>query len=193
MRKLLAVFLSAMIFMTGMRSVNMANVPVPKPEPQEAVMETKYKPVDTARALSMKIEKLEQIVEPEVTPEPEPIIEPEITMSQKDIDLIALVTMAEAEGESELGKRLVIDTVLNRMDHSYWPDSAHGVIYQKSQFTSMWNGRVNRCHVRDDIVELVKEELVSRTNDEVVFFRTSHYSKYGQPLFREGNHYFSSY
>ena len=33
----------------------------------------------------------------------------------EDIELIAIVTMAEAEGECEEGKRLVIDTILNRV------------------------------------------------------------------------------
>ena len=37
-------------------------------------------------------------------------------ISDEELELLALVTMAEAEDESELGKRLVIDTVLNRVD-----------------------------------------------------------------------------
>ena len=120
---------------------------------------------------------------------------PAYTLTEEEINLIALVTMAEAEGESEYGKRLVIDTILNRVDHdwSYWPDSVEGVIYQKNQFTSMWNGRVNRCYVREDIVQLVKEELENRTNTEVVYFMMGGYSSYGTPEFQEGVHYFSSY
>lgn len=114
-------------------------------------------------------------------------------ISQEDIELIALVTMAEAEGESEEGKRLVIDTILNRMDSDIWPDTAYGVIYQPNQFEAMWNGRVDRCYVRDDICQLVIEELRSRTNNEVVFFMAGDYSTYGTPLFQVGNHYFSSY
>ena len=116
-------------------------------------------------------------------------------MSQEDINLIALVTMAEAEGESEYGKRLVIDTILNRVDHEdpYWPDTVSGVIYQKNAFSSMWDGRVDRCCVMDDIVQLVREELVKRTNTEVVYFMRGEYSRYGTPEFKEGNHYFSSY
>ena len=116
----------------------------------------------------------------------------EALMSQKDIELIALVTMAEAEGESEYGKRLVIDTILNRMDSAYWPDTPSEVIWEPDQFTSVWNGRLDRCYVRDDICQLVREELVSRTNYDVVFFRTGYFSTYGQPMFQEGNHYFSS-
>lgn len=112
-------------------------------------------------------------------------------MSKEDIELIALVTMAEAEGESEYGKRLVIDTVLNRMDSVNYPDTIREVIYQQNQFTSMWNGRVDRCYVTDDIFRLVEEELLDRRNDEVIFFTAGDYGKYGIPMFQEGNHYFS--
>lgn len=132
-------------------------------------------------------EVVEQPSEPVKTEKPE-----EPKMSKKDIELIALVTMAEAEGESELGKRLVIDTILNRIDSDKWPDTAHGVIYQKAQFSSMWNGRVDRCYVRDDIVQLVEEELEDRTNSECVFFQMYRYSPYGTDLFKEGCHYFSA-
>ena len=116
----------------------------------------------------------------------------EVLMSENDINLIALITMAEAEGESEYGKRLVIDTILNRMDSSYWPNTVSEVIWEPDQFTSVWNGRIDKCYARDDICQLVREELVSRTNYDVVFFRTGYFSEYGQPMFQEGNHYFSS-
>lgn len=124
----------------------------------------------------------------------EEIEEPEkFSITEEEIDLIALVTMAEAEGECEEGKRLVIDTILNRVDSIYWPDTVIEVIYQPHQFTSMWNGRVERCYVTDEIRQLVKEELVSRTNYDVVFFTAGRYGKYGKPMFQVGNHYFSSY
>ena len=116
----------------------------------------------------------------------------EPSIPESDIRLLALLTMAEAEGECEMGKRLVIDTVLNRVDAPYWSDTVEGVIYQKGQFTSMWNGRADRCYVRDDIYQLVLEELESRTNSDCVYFRAGHYSAYGTPMFRVENHYFSS-
>jgi N-acetylmuramoyl-L-alanine amidase len=115
------------------------------------------------------------------------------TISEEDIELLALVTVAEAEGESEYGKRLVIDTILNRVDHPKFPNTIRGVIYQKNQFTSMWNGRTSRCVVTDEVRQLVREELESRTNKQVIFFQMYGYSKYGKPLFKEGCHYFSSY
>lgn len=141
---------------------------------------------------STQIISEEQPVEIDEEPIVEEHMEEEI-LSREEIELLALVTMAEAEGESDLGKRLVIDTVLNRVDHDRFPDSVHEVIYQKNQFTSMTNGRVDRCYVREDICQLVKEELRSRTNRDVVFFTAGNYGNYGTPMFQEGNHYFASY
>ena len=126
----------------------------------------------------------------EVEPEPEP--KPEISMSKEDMELIAHMTMAEAEGESEYGQRLVIDTILNRVDSSTFPDSVYGVLYQPYQFSSIKDGRFARCHVKKELYELVVEEVQNRTNYDVIFFRTGHYSEYGTPLFKEGAHYFNS-
>lgn len=113
--------------------------------------------------------------------------------SEEDIELLALVTMAEAEGESEEGKRLVISTILNRVDSEYFPNTISEVIYQPAQFSSMWNGRVDRCYIDDDICRIVREEIESRTNYDTIFFHAGRYSDYGTPMFQVGNHYFSSY
>lgn len=137
-----------------------------------------------------------EVFEPTIDPTepiPEPVEEPLYSLTDKEIDLLALVTMAEAEGEPEEGKRLVIDTILNRVDSSRFPDTVYDVIYQPKAFTSMWTSRVDRCYVRDDIRQLVIEELESRTNYEVLFFRTDYYHSYGTRLFQVGNHYFSKY
>ena len=148
---------------------------VKKTEPAIAVWQEEKEVVPIA------IEETEELTE---------IIE---EMSKEDVELIALVTMAEAEGECEEGKRLVIDTILNRVDSEHFPDTVYEVIYQPNQFSSMWNGRVDRCEVRKDICGLVYEELESRTNYDVVFFTAGEYSTYGVPMFQVGNHYFSRY
>lgn len=123
----------------------------------------------------------------------EEVEEPELGITEEEIELIAMVTMAEAEAEPELGQRLVIDTILNRVDGEHWPDTIEEVIYQPNQYTCMWNGRLDRCEVKDDICQLVREEVVNRTNSEVVFFRTQRYSDYGTPMFKVCCHYFSKY
>lgn len=114
------------------------------------------------------------------------------SITQEEIELIALITMGEAEGESELGKRLVIDTILNRKDDPTFPDTIHDVIYYPNAFSVVSNGRLERCYVMPEIVELVKEELLDRTNYDCKYFCSTGYSKYGTPMFQEDNHYFSS-
>ena len=111
-------------------------------------------------------------------------------ISDSDVELLALVTLAEAEGESELGRRLVIDTVLNRVDNRQFPNAISEVIYQKNQFTSMHNGRCKRVVVNDETRALVREELNNRTNTAVLYFTAGKYGKYGTRLFAEGHHYF---
>lgn len=111
----------------------------------------------------------------------------------EDVRLIALLTAAESESESEKGQRLVIDTVLNRVDSEHFPDTIYDVVYQPKQFSPMWNGRAGRCTVSDDICKLVVEEMENRTDCDVIFFTAGGYSRYGVPMFKEGNHYFSSY
>lgn len=119
---------------------------------------------------------------------------PEVRLvNDDDIYLIALLTVAEAEGEPEEGQRLVIDTVLNRMYSDYFPNTIEEVVYQPGQFASMWNGRSERCTVTDEMIRMVREEVVCRTNKEVMFFCAGGYSRYGTPELQIGNHYFSSY
>ena len=135
-------------------------------------------------------EYIEEIVVPvEEAIEDEPVI----TVSDEEIELIALLTMGEAEDECEEGKRLVIDTILNRVDHPKWPNTIKDVIYQPKQYSCMWSDRLTRCYIREDICHLVREELVSRTNYDVLFFRMGHYFDFGTPLFKVGCHYFSGY
>ena len=113
----------------------------------------------------------------EEEPEPEPLA------TREEIELLALCTMAEAEGECEQGQRLVINSVLNRVDNPHFPDTISEVI----------GDRITRCYVMDELVKLVEEELENRTDYDVVFFNAGHYSDYGVPMFQVGNHYFSSY
>lgn len=138
-----------------------------------------------------------EVVEPEYIPEcisMENAITP-TSLSYNEIELIALITMAEAEGEDEMGKRLVIDSILHRVecDHEYFPDTVRDVIYQPNAFEPVWNGRMDRCEVRDDIRQLVVEEIENRTNYDVVYFTAGEYNPYGTPMFQHGNHYFSSH
>lgn len=174
MKKLISVILSIAILVSFR--------PIAAPAPSETEHYDNIKTV-YAKELSSTEPVSKYVVLPEPKQEPK--------VSDEEIELLALVTMAEAEGESEEGKRMVIDTVLNRVDSDRFPGSIREVVYQKNQFTSMWNGRSERCVVTDEVRQLVKEELNKRTNNEALYFRTKHYHNFGTPLMKVGNHYFS--
>lgn len=119
-------------------------------------------------------------------------IEPALLYSEEEIELIALCTLGEAESEPELGKRLVIDTILNRIDDPNFANTVREVIYAPNQFACMTNGRVDNLKVDDTTRSLVIEELNGRTDRQVLYFRTGHFHNFGTPLYKVGNHYFST-
>lgn len=117
----------------------------------------------------------------------------DIDISQREVELIAKVTMAEAGSESDYMMRLVIDTILNRVDHDSFPDTIEDVIFQPSAFAPVETGWAWTFSVNEHIVDLIYQELYSRTNYECIAFRTDHYHNFGEPLFNVDNVYFSKY
>jgi N-acetylmuramoyl-L-alanine amidase len=197
MKRVFALMLALLMLLSGCK---IAKVPS-KPEDTKRTRQTTESTERTTRKSKTEA-TTEPTTEPpteqettqavEVIEVEEEEVEPVYAMDD-EVELLSLVTVAEAEGESEEGKRLVIDAILNRVDSGYFPNTISGVIYEPNQFTSMWNGRADSCYGTDDIRQLVREELNSRTNYDVIFFSAGGYSAYGTPLFQVGNHYFSSY
>lgn len=109
-----------------------------------------------------------------------------------DAVLIAKLVLAEAEGEPEMGKRLVIDTVLNRLESEDFPNTVYDVIYQPYHYDPAWDGRIELFSELDDVFKLVVDEIHNRTNSEVLYFRTDKFHEFGTPMEQVGNHYFST-
>ena len=151
-------------------------------------------PVDEPTVITQSSYILEPVTFTPIYPEPVEKEEEvfETILTEEEIDMIARLTYAEAGNQEEEGIRLVIDTILNRVDHPRFPSTVWDVIYQPRQFSPMWNGSYNVAPIRDDIRKLVVEEAKERSNHDVIFFNAIGYS-YGRSLFKVGDHYFSSY
>lgn len=106
------------------------------------------------------------------------------------LEYLACCVEAEAGNQSELGKRLVCDTVLNRF-YSGKYETLYDVINEKNQFSVVGDGRIFEVTPTEETYRIVAEEIDSRTNTEVLYFRTEHYHTFGIPLFKEDDHYFS--
>lgn len=112
-------------------------------------------------------------------------------ITDDDAVLIYYCIEFEAGGESEKGKRLATDVILNRMDDPDWPDTVIGVISQEGQFSAWDRGRLFNMIPSEDTIAAVNAELKERTNYEVVYFNSIGYM-YGTPYEKVGNHYFST-
>ena len=140
------------------------------------------------------VEIVEEPVEPvEIVEEPIQATSSVSTFSEDEIYLMAKVCLAEAEDQTEYGKRLVVSTILNRLDSGIYGDTIYDVVYAPYQFEVMMNGRIDRVEPDEYTLDLVRQETISRSNYDVIYFRMDYYSEYGTPLFVEDDHYFSGF
>ena len=89
------------------------------------------------------------------------------------MEKIARLVVAEAEGEEDLGKKLVADVIFNRLTSQEFPNTLDEVLYQPGQFSSMHNGRFERVEADAHTISLVRQELYYRTDYDVLFFNTA--------------------
>lgn len=102
-----------------------------------------------------------------------------------EIVLIGKVVHHEAGNQSELGKRLVADTILNRVESDKFPNTVAEVINQPGQYCNP------KKYPPDGTYKIVAEEIYMRTNPKVLYFKTGGYHSFAVPIIKEGKHYFS--
>ena len=165
--------------------------------PQTASVEPVTEVEDTVISDEVAVVVEQEVIEPVEVSIEEPIVEESIIeysqlYSEDEIYTMAKVCVAEAENQSEYGKRLVICTILNRLDSGIYGSTIYDVVYAPYQFEVTMNGRLERVEPDDYVIELVRQEISNRSNYDVFYFRTNYYSEYGTPMFVDGDHYFSS-
>ncbi len=112
-----------------------------------------------------------------------------------DLELLAICVEAEAGNQGLQGKRLVADVILNRAEDTsgQWSDTISGVISQKNQFTSYWDGGMaDIWEPSEETYQAVKMEVEQRGYPGIYYFREGQWSDYGTPWEKIGAHYFST-
>lgn len=109
-------------------------------------------------------------------------------VSEEDVELIAKTVQAEAGNQDFTGKRMVAAVILNRVESQTFPDDVEGVLSQKNQFSTF--RYLNSIKATDEDVLAVQMELISRSDPEVMFFRTGRFGT-GSAVAKVGDHYFS--
>ena len=121
-------------------------------------------------------------------PEPETKSERHLTYAEKL--LLAACVYAEANTEDLIGKRYVVDVILNRLDSDKFPNSISRVIYEKGQFWTQ-GMPTDYSKIPQECFDAIEMELESQLTYEAVYFRSGRYHNFGTALFSHGNHYFS--
>lgn len=107
------------------------------------------------------------------------------------LELLACCVEAEAGNQGLMGKRLVVDVILNRVDDRDFPDNIWDVITQPYHFTTYWNGATDRVVPSEETYEAVRMELEQRSYPGILFFSADGWPEYGTPWRQVGDHYFS--
>lgn len=82
--------------------------------------------------------------------------EPLYAWTEENEYMLMKIAMAEMESESIESKALVIRIVLNRVESDSFPNTIKEVLYQKNQFTPIWNGRYDRVEPNEDCKEALE-------------------------------------
>lgn len=171
---LLMIGFSAGVFLAGMCAGSLYEQAHAKP-----VVITQIKEVE-------KIERVEVPTEKVVTVEVQKVVPRKIEteLSDYEKDLIAKVVMSEACYEDAIGKRLVVDTILNRVESPAFPNTVHEVVYQDGQFYRAVN-------YGPECMDAVEQEIYERLDYDVLWFAADGYHPYGEKAYQHGGHYFS--
>ena len=145
---------------------------------------SKPEPIITP-AFAIEMQKAES--ENEITLEIEHVME----LSDEELNLLARCVEAEAATESIIGKCLVTDTILNRVDDPRFPNSITDVIMQNGQFETVSNGMIDAAIPTETTYNAIVLELTHRTDSSVIYFRTGRFHDIGTPVTQAGRHYFS--
>ena len=100
-------------------------------------------------------EETELVVETEETEEAKEAV----VLSESDYNTLLRIVQAESGGCDIIGKILVANVILNRVESDEFPDSIHGVVYQKYQFSPVIDGSIDRCKISDETREAVARAL----------------------------------
>lgn len=125
--------------------------------------------------------------------EPIEVVEPDVVEEKvyDELEYLACCVEAEAGNQGMLGKRLVCDVILNRVDSADFPNTITEVINQDGQFSVVSNGSINRVSVSDETFNACKLELIERTDSEILYFTARQYNPSGTPAYQHQDHYFS--
>ena len=123
----------------------------------------------------------EENVETEI-PAEETELEPEVVeeehedilkLEYNDYNVLLKIVEAEAGGEDLIGKIMVANVILNRVNSDRFPGNVTDVVYQKSQFSPISDGRINTVSISQETLDAVERALNGEDHSNgALYFRS---------------------
>ena len=129
-----------------------------------------------------------------------------IALNENDYGILCCIVEAEAGGEDYLGKKLVAEVVLNRVESSKFPNTVEEVVFQQEdgvyQFSPVSDGRFYHVTVSEETKQAVDAALAGEDESKgALYFMNRKFSSNKSlwwfdnrctPLFFYGGHEFFS-
>lgn len=108
-----------------------------------------------------------------------------------EIEFFYHLVEAESGNQSSLGRRLVADCVLNQRDSGKYPPDIKSVILSPGNYSVVSGGSIFTVTPSESTKQCVEQEMESRIDYAVMYFRTNHYHTFGVPYEVVGDVWFS--
>jgi spore germination cell wall hydrolase CwlJ-like protein len=94
-----------------------------------------------------------------------------LEVTPEEVTLIAKLVIGEAEGESFEGKKMVAETILNRLVKGGFGTSVKGIIEYPGQYDARWNASLWAREPKQEDLDAVKEAIENPSLPiDVVFY-----------------------
>lgn len=111
-----------------------------------------------------------------------------VNYSEEDYKTLLKIVEAEAGICDSKGRILVANVILNRVRSDEFPDTITEVVYQRSQFSPVTDGRLNSCTVTQKTTDAVNRALAGEDySDGALFFMNRSRSKSHNVNWFDGN------
>lgn len=118
------------------------------------------------------------------------------SVSDDDYNCLLRIVEAEAGNQGMIGKILVANVILNRVESGNFPNGIQSVVFQSNQFSPIDDGRYYTVDVTSETVEAVNRALNGEDYSSGALYFTAFYDESSwfardlTLLFREGGHWF---
>ncbi len=103
---------------------------------------------------------------------------PAYEITQDEYDILVRIVEAEATGGNHEQKMNVASCVLARVEAPQWPNDIYHVIFQKHQFTPVWDGRYYTVKITESTKKAVDEVIkFGKTHSCLWFCSDTSYNK----------------